>query len=70
MVSWTIPSIYQYQIFKKHKKEMDRSNKKNIHIYKCIIVNTSVIRQHAAPTTDQLTSPNCQTGAIKKKPIS
>ena len=28
LVSWTIPSIYQYQIFKKYKKGMDRSNKK------------------------------------------
>ena len=42
------------------KKEMDRSNKKNQKIlYKCIIANTSVIWQHAAHTTDQLTSPNC-----------
>ena len=28
--------------------------------------NTSVIWQHAAHTTDQLTSPNCKTGAIQK----
>ena len=35
---------------------MDRSNKK---LYKCITANTSAICQHAAHTTDQLTSPNC-----------
>ena len=28
-------------------------------LYKCIIANTSVMWQHAAHTTDQLTSPNC-----------
>ena len=45
---------------KKYKKGMDRSNKKNSKIlYKCITANTSVIWQHAAHTTDQLTSPNC-----------
>ena len=28
VVSWTVPSIYQYKIFKKkYKKGMDRSNK-------------------------------------------
>ena len=37
---------------------MDRSNKKNSKIlYKCITANTSVIWQHAAHTTDQLSSP-------------
>ena len=41
LVSWTIPSIYQYQIFKKHKRGMDRSNKKKLH--KCITANTSAI---------------------------
>ena len=46
---------------------MDRSNKKKIKIlYKCITANSSVIWQHAAHTTDQLTSPNCETGAIQK----
>ena len=30
------------------------------------IANTSVIWQHAAHTTDQLSSPNCLTGAIQK----
>ena len=43
---------------------MDRSTKKKM--YKCITANTSVIWQHAAHTTDQLTSPNCKTGAIQK----
>ena len=46
MASWTIPSIYQYQILKsikKKKKGMDRSNKKISKIlYKCITANTSV----------------------------
>ena len=28
-------------------------------LYKCITANTSAIRQHAAHTTDQLTSPSC-----------
>ena len=45
---------------------MDRSNKKFKILYKCITANTSVIWQHAAHTTDQLTSPNCKTGAIQK----
>ena len=41
------------------KKGMDRNNIKKIKIlYKCITANTSVIWQHAAHTTDQLTS-NC-----------
>ena len=38
------------------KKEVDRSNKKKLHI--CITANTSVIWQHAAHTTDQLSFPN------------
>ena len=33
--------------------------KKQLIWYKCIIANTSVMWQHAAHTTDQLTSPNC-----------
>ena len=46
---------------------MDRSNKKKSKIlYKCITANTSVIWQHAAHTTDQLSSPNRYTGAIQK----
>ena len=28
-------------------------------LYKCITANTSAIWQHAAHTTDQLTSPSC-----------
>ncbi|WP_294046814.1 hypothetical protein, partial [Thiolapillus sp.] len=46
--------------FKKSiKKEMDRSNNFFFFkLYKCIIANTSVIWQHAAHTTDQLSSPN------------
>ena len=39
------------------KKGIDRSNKK--YIYKCITANTSIIWQHAAHTTDQLTILNC-----------
>ena len=47
------------RFLKKYKKGMDRSNKKNSKIlYKCITANTSVIWQHAAHTTDQLSSPN------------
>ena len=46
---------------------MDRSNKKKSKIlYKCITANTSVIWQHAAHITDQLTS-SCYTGAIQKR---
>ena len=45
---------------------MDRSNKKIEIIYKCVTANTSAIWQHAAHTTDQLTSPNCLTGARQK----
>ena len=33
LVLQTIPSIYQYQIFKKYKKGMDRSNKKKSKYY-------------------------------------
>ena len=39
---------------------MNRSNKNFFFkLYKSITANTSVIWQHAAHTTDQLTSPNC-----------
>ena len=44
---------------------MDRSSKK-IKICKCITASTRAIRQHAAHTTDQLTSPSCWTRAIQK----
>ena len=41
------------------KKEWTEAIKKNSKIlYKCITANTSVIWQHAAQTTDQLSSPN------------
>ena len=54
-VDLSIPDFF----FKKYKKGMDRSNKKNSEIlYKCITANTSVIWQHAAHTTDPLSSPN------------
>ena len=33
------------------------------------MANTSVIRQQAAPTTYQLSSPSCSTRAIQKKPV-
>ena len=42
-------------IFKKYKKEAIFY----ISIYICITANTSAIWQHAAHTTNQLTSPNC-----------
>ena len=45
---------------------MDRRNQKSKTLYKCITAKTSVIWQHAAHTTDQLTSPSCWTGAIQK----
>ena len=47
------------RFLKKYKKEMDRSKKKKKILHKCITANTSVIWQHAAHTTDQLSSPNC-----------
>ena len=45
---------------------MDKSNKKNKILHKCLTANTSAIWQHAAHTTDQLTSPSRWTGAIQK----
>ena len=45
---------------------MDKSNTFFFKLYKCIIANTSVIWQHAAHTTDQLTTPNCWTEAVQK----
>ena len=48
-----------------------KSTKKNewteaffLKFYKCTTANTSVIWQHAAHTTDQLSSPDCSAGAI------
>ena len=41
------------------KKEWTEAIKNSKTIYKCITANTSVIWQHAAQTTDQLSSPNC-----------
>ena len=35
-------------------------------LHKCITANTSAIWQHAAHTTNQLTSPSCWTEAIQK----
>ena len=46
---------------------MDRRNTFFFKLYKCIAANTSAIWQHAAHTTDQLTSPSCQTGVKQKK---
>ena len=47
----------------KSKKGIDKSNKqktnKQTKVYKCIKANISAIWQHAAHTTDQLTSPSC-----------
>ena len=46
--------------FKKaQKKEWTEAIKNSKILYKCITANTSVIWQHAAHTTDQLSSPNC-----------
>ena len=46
--------------FKKSiKKEWTEAIKNYKILYKCITANTSVIWQHAARTTDQLSSPNC-----------
>ena len=47
-------------------KEWTEAIKNSKILYKCITANTSVIWQHAAHTTDQLSSPNCWTGAIQK----
>ena len=41
------------------KKGMDRSNKELKETYKCKTANTIAIWQHAAHTTDQLSSPSC-----------
>ena len=50
----------RFFFFKSIKMEWTEAIKKNSKIlYKCITANTSVIWQHAALTTDQLSSPNC-----------
>ena len=41
------------------KKEWTEAIKKFKILYKCKTANTSVIWQHAAHTTDQLSCPNC-----------
>ena len=41
------------------KKEWTEAIKNSKILYKCITANTSVAWQHAAHTTDQLTSPSC-----------
>ena len=38
---------------------MDRSKKKKKKLHECMIANTGAIWQHAAHTTNQLTSPSC-----------
>ena len=46
--------------FKKSiKKEWTEAIKNSKILYKCTTANTSVIWQHPAHTTDQLSSPNC-----------
>ena len=45
---------------------MDRHNMKLKMLYKCIMANTSAIRQQATHTTYQLSSPSCSTRAIQK----
>ena len=42
----------------KKKEGMDRNNRKFLKIYEYVTANTSAIWQHAARTTDQLSSPN------------
>ena len=49
------------------KKEWTEAIKNSKIVYKCITANTSVIWQQAAHTTDQMSSPNRQTGAIQKR---
>ena len=51
-------SIFK-QILKKYKKERTEAIKNKKLLYKCITANTSIIWQHAAHTTNQLTSPSC-----------
>ena len=45
---------------------MDRQYKIKKLLRKCIMANTSAIRQQAAHTTDQLSSPSCSTRAVQK----
>ena len=46
------------RFFKMYKKEWTEAIKNVKVLYKCITANTSVIWQHAAHTTDTLSSPN------------
>ena len=46
---------------------MDRNNNNSKVIIICIMANTSAVRQQAAHTTYQLSSPSCSTGAIQKR---
>ena len=48
------------------KKEWTEAIENSKILHKYITANTSVIWQHAAHTTDQLISPNCNTGIIQK----
>ena len=41
------------------KKEWKEATQNYKILYECITANTSAIWQHAAHTTDQLTSPSC-----------
>ena len=52
-VNLSIPDIQ-----KSIEKEWTEAIKNSKILYKCITANTSVIWQHAAHTTDQLSSPN------------
>ena len=53
--------------FKKVLKKRNGQKQSKIKIlYKCITANASAMWQHAAHTADQLTSPSCYTGAIRK----
>ena len=58
-------SIPDYK--KVSKKEWTEAIKNSKILYKCITANTRVIWQHAAHTTDQLTSPNCKKRSYIKK---
>ena len=53
-VNLSIPDIQ-----KSIEKEWTEAIKNSKILYKCITANTSVIWQHAAHTTDQLSPPNC-----------
>ena len=58
-VDLSVPDIPPPPKKKRMKKEWTVAIINLKMLYKCITANTSAIRQHAAHTTDQLTSPRC-----------